>query len=349
MTGGLKRFTIALAGNFGPDRTEEKIQGWIAAHGGIFASDISSNVTHLVCSLKAYKQSVPTGGPSSEQGDILLELIRPVPVRKALDVETIKIVTFDWLEESLLDGNAKRAKPYLVRRVIRQRRVRKDARRFKRKQILRENGTSTPPPSLVGTNVREVAKFKQDCKSFQEHMQAGQVPWLCFRPRLISGFTEGYGIYRDEGGFPYNVTLARVDLATNTNERYHLKVGHLPTPIYPYYCPRRSRVRLDRPPTQQLQLFQTHEIPRRYACYTVYASRDGVSSGHVLAPPYSSFELALSQFEQFFKMKTYLDWRDRFEKVPNNIVGPDGKPLPPAFRYAIPNRWHDPRRPAVGW
>lgn len=44
-----------------------------------------------------------------------------------------------------------------------------------------------------------------------------------------SGQVENYHIYRDSTGFDYDVTLTRVDLANNRNERYQLRVSN-PSP-----------------------------------------------------------------------------------------------------------------------
>ena len=57
----LKKFTIAISGNFGEQRSIEQMKRWIQANGGTFAADISAEVTHLVCSKEHFKKSVATG------------------------------------------------------------------------------------------------------------------------------------------------------------------------------------------------------------------------------------------------------------------------------------------------
>ena len=48
-------------------------------------------------------------------------------------------------------------------------------------------------------------------------------------------FSNGYHIYRDSTTFAYDVTLARTNLVSNKNERYHLKVPSLPpSPLNPH-------------------------------------------------------------------------------------------------------------------
>lgn len=57
----LKRFTIAVTGNFGEQRSSEQMRKWIHANGGTFASDISPDVTHLVSSKEHFKKNVAMG------------------------------------------------------------------------------------------------------------------------------------------------------------------------------------------------------------------------------------------------------------------------------------------------
>lgn len=57
----LKRFTIAITGYFGEQRSLEQIRKWIHVNGGTVAHDVSSQVTHLVCSKKHFKKDVAMG------------------------------------------------------------------------------------------------------------------------------------------------------------------------------------------------------------------------------------------------------------------------------------------------
>lgn len=57
----LKHFTIAITGDFGERRSAEQIRKWIHVNGGTVAYDISSEVTHLVCSKKHFKENVAMG------------------------------------------------------------------------------------------------------------------------------------------------------------------------------------------------------------------------------------------------------------------------------------------------
>lgn len=45
-------------------KKNDKIKGWIEYNGGTFSREISSNVTHLIASPKAWKNKVPLGETS---------------------------------------------------------------------------------------------------------------------------------------------------------------------------------------------------------------------------------------------------------------------------------------------
>ena len=57
----LKNLTIAVTGHFGDQRSPQQIHQWIHANGAIVAHEISSNVTHLVCSKEHFKKNVAIG------------------------------------------------------------------------------------------------------------------------------------------------------------------------------------------------------------------------------------------------------------------------------------------------
>ena len=57
----LKKFTIAVSGDFGESRGHDKMKQWITRNGGKFTVDISPKVTHLICSKEHYKKAVTMG------------------------------------------------------------------------------------------------------------------------------------------------------------------------------------------------------------------------------------------------------------------------------------------------
>ena len=57
----LKRFSIAVTGDFGQQRSHEKLRQWIQVNGGTFAREINQDVTHLICSKEDYSKDVAMG------------------------------------------------------------------------------------------------------------------------------------------------------------------------------------------------------------------------------------------------------------------------------------------------
>ena len=61
-------------------------------------------------------------------------------VKQALNYRKIKIVNYDWLEDSLLDRSPKRPKDYLLRREVKALAKAKAKRRRVRKENLKQGG-----------------------------------------------------------------------------------------------------------------------------------------------------------------------------------------------------------------
>ncbi|MCJ1386901.1 hypothetical protein MMC17_010029 [Xylographa soralifera] len=263
MPNGFKKCIIALTGEF--DKPSEKVKKWIEIQGGQCTTKIGSNVTHLVCSEDHFKKSVSM-------------------VQQARKLKRCKIVSWDWLEDSLLAKRPLRTGDFLLKGQVKA----KAKVKATRKEIRDDNV------------MKGVGLFEKGCDEFKTKM-----------------YTDGYHIYRDSTGFSYDITLARSDLTTNTNARYFLKVSCFPysmnlsTPLYPYTLPRRSRVPLPAPRTQCVQLYESHISPSKYACFSSYSSPTAGIATHVLAPLGSSFSVAMDQFMHFFKLKTKLEWKER--------------------------------------
>ncbi|MCJ1425716.1 hypothetical protein MMC29_003616, partial [Sticta canariensis] len=167
----LKRFTIAVTGDFGPQRSHEKIRQWVEANGGTFASNITPKVTHLICSRQHFKRSVTM-------------------VREARTIDGLSIVTFDWLEDSLMKMYARKETGYFLHRQGRASAKAKKTKKTVRKQTIQKG----------------MKAFEKSCRDFQTEM-----------------FSDGYHVYHDSTTFAYDITLARANLISNQNERYHLK------------------------------------------------------------------------------------------------------------------------------
>ncbi|KAI9705109.1 MAG: hypothetical protein M1836_006892 [Candelina mexicana] len=252
----LENLTIAVTGEFGSPRTHENLKRWIKNNGGTFAEQIDGKVTHLICSMEHWKR-------------------QHTNVKEALRYSDIKIVSYDWLEDSLQSKRArKETKKYVMKSIATQRRTEKAGKR----RAVKEG----------------VKTFKKGCENAKTDL-----------------LSDNYHTYRDETGFDYDVVLARADLSRNINERHHLKVpffSSLSSPSQPS-----SRLLSSPPELTPTKLYESHAIPHLYCTYTRY-SRPGKSADQNLTPIGTLFDSCFAAFTKFFKSKTGLCWEERLDK-----------------------------------
>ena len=115
--------TIALSGDFGKERSHEKIKQWIEANGGTFTTKIDTNVTHLVCSRAHFKKKVAM-------------------VKEAKNIRGLHIVNWDWLEDSLLNGSRKHVGKYSMGRAIEKAAKTKAKKKAVRKRNIKQGGAN---------------------------------------------------------------------------------------------------------------------------------------------------------------------------------------------------------------
>lgn len=106
----------------------------------------------------------------------------------------------------------------------------------------------------------------------------------------IDLLTNNYHIYQDGTGFRYEVTLIKVEVSKNWNER------------------------------AVITLYESHLEPSTYACHFKSHNTLGLSDATPLANG-SNFETAMSRFKATFEEKTGIAWDDRFEKCERRKPG----------------------------
>ena len=91
----LARVVVCHSNDFGGKKNIQ-IQKWVVRHGGTFRKRLTSDVTHFISSEHAWKKYLPI-------------------VREARRQKKTRIVSLDWLEDSLLSKNRrpKDTTPYL--------------------------------------------------------------------------------------------------------------------------------------------------------------------------------------------------------------------------------------------
>ncbi|KAI9709830.1 MAG: hypothetical protein M1812_007622 [Candelaria pacifica] len=285
----LENLTLAITGEFGSARSHENLRRWIKNNGGAFAEQIDDQVTHLICSMDHWKK-------------------QHANVKEAMRYPDIKVVSYDWLEDSLHSKRArKETKKYMMKSILTQKRSEKAGKR---------------------------RAIKEGVKTFQKGCNDAKTDLLSTKKT-----TDNYHTYHDETGFGYDVVLARADLSKNINERHHLKVlpcpNHLPPspPPKPPFLPQ-SKL--------SMKLFESHAIPHLYCTYTRY-SRPGRSAGEDLTPIGSLFSPCFAAFTKFFKTKTGLRWEERLDK--KKVEGEVFTYSPPVLgrpRGRMPEGWKEP-------
>ncbi|KAK3077527.1 hypothetical protein LTS18_010004 [Coniosporium uncinatum] len=102
MKNPFKGFTIAVSGDFGAGRAEPNIRRWVENSGGKFTSKLTKDTTHLICTKEHWKKPVAA-------------------VTQALKQPEVMIVSYDWLEDSLMGRTHKKEGPYLWSRIEKER------------------------------------------------------------------------------------------------------------------------------------------------------------------------------------------------------------------------------------
>ncbi|KAI9843227.1 MAG: hypothetical protein M1838_002723 [Thelocarpon superellum] len=169
MKNPLRNLQIGLTGDFGAPRSHENMRRWIENNGGTFTDTVDKHTTHLISSWEAYKSKAPA-------------------VRKAVKLGgSLRIVSFDWLEDSLLRGACKRERQYLLST------LEKDKRKMDREKLKAEADAKL--------------RFDKGCNASEEEL-----------------LSSSYHVYCDATNFEYAVSLFRIDLQCNRNEHYHVKI-----------------------------------------------------------------------------------------------------------------------------
>ncbi|OKL64552.1 hypothetical protein UA08_00838 [Talaromyces atroroseus] len=288
----------------GTHEHSDKMPRWLKANGGIYSRNIDESVTHLIATESAVKANVDA---ASGKVDSLR-----TTVEKARSLK-IKIVTYDWLEDSLLSKTCKpkREGPYLWDRILRESKPKgvkkpenKEARQKKLKRLDSGNYPTRERERERNGNGTEfnITLFAE--KLLGELSQGARA--------IVSDMERlGYHLYVDDStGVSYSATLVRNTLVNDRSRKETFHTG----------------------------VYESNDMPHNYTTFVKY-TRAGASSKDMLAPK-GSLDSALFAFKKFFHMKTGLEWKGRFDdsKVPVSCgkEGDIGSSDQGWFRYERP-------------
>ncbi|KAL9059899.1 MAG: hypothetical protein Q9162_000969 [Coniocarpon cinnabarinum] len=157
----IKGRVVCITGDFGAKRTAADLKRWIESNGGQFCTGVSAHVTHLVCSKAAWKAQNPV-------------------VKAALKFARINIVSYDWLEDSLLEGRKQPEAPYLWTNL--------EKKRAEKNAKIKEDNQKYIDAK------QPVKSFVKGCSLASEDLHS-----------------DNYHIYQDDTTFAYHITLTRPD------------------------------------------------------------------------------------------------------------------------------------------
>ncbi|KAL5339905.1 hypothetical protein BJX70DRAFT_142715 [Aspergillus crustosus] len=271
-------------GDFGNETN--KIPRWIVANGGTYSTEITNSVTHLISTREAYVQN-------------------DLAVVEAKWLKNVRIVSYDWLSESLLLNNRipRKTTPYQWDAIF------KDEKQKRQAEKAASKGQTKPTHQqerkAEGLVKVATAKEKRDkLKSIKRKKKRGPVkskdPFDTKRRTPKAQATAAnYRLY-EAGGDLYSATLVRpTGSARNTNE------------------------------TIQLKIFETITSPRKYATH-IRVTCTGPSKTDFLAPLGSSLKAAQTAFKTYFKTQTGKDWENRLDgTTPPPKTNENGNREPP--------------------
>ncbi|KAI4124023.1 MAG: hypothetical protein LQ338_005012 [Usnochroma carphineum] len=272
----LTGLTIAATGDFGPCRSHDTLKRWVERNGGQWVTKMSEQVTHLICTKEDYRSKAPMGDWNPPKRVLtVIYILTSLSVKQALRLKLFTIVTYDWLEDSLM--RRFRLAPrgdYLVARAIKDAKKVKKAKKQTKKETIKKGGTDFHDPKLSPQSMPTcctVDSFKKECQDIQKQL-----------------FSDRYHVYRDSTFFAYDITLVRVNLLQNKSERYVLRL--CTTHDVPHY-------------------FATLLT---YHARNSDSDSNATPAKAVLAPIGSDWTTAFEAFTKAFKGKTGVEWEERF-------------------------------------
>lgn len=140
-----------------------------------------------------------------------------------------------------------------------------------------ESSSRTPNPSSTKSKSQPPESFKPPEPVIKK---------VVIKTDITIPEPENHHLYTDHQGYSYNVTLVRIHLADNTNERYILR------------------------------LYQSNSIPYTYALHQRYVKFKAAAEERVLCPIGSEWEQCYKELRNVFREYTGIVWEERHVEVP---------------------------------
>ncbi|GAB7340157.1 hypothetical protein MBLNU457_6635t1 [Dothideomycetes sp. NU457] len=277
-----KNCVITTAGRFPPQYTPEAFKRWIEARKGVHSTSLTEETTHVVVAADYWER----------QGGLVVQ---------ALKRNDVKIVSLDWLVNSLRDGRKHGMAQYewskLDKKPLKKSKH-KPASTKKRKaskghyanalldhtkQFAGSADASrdeTPAEEAV-VDGEDANAQKRVRKTFKRGAKTAKFDLL----------TDTHHVYQDNTGFRYEVVLTKLEISKNWTERAVVTV------------------------------YESNSTPHTYACHFKSNNSLGLPDAETPRALGANFDTAMSQFKIVFEEKTGIAWDDRFEKCARRTPG----------------------------
>ncbi|KAL4786348.1 hypothetical protein BJX76DRAFT_355253 [Aspergillus varians] len=274
-------------GNFGSNTS--KIPQWITANGGTYSKNISNEVTHLIATKESFEQNGPA-------------------VAEAKRLRTVKIVSYDWLADSLL---SKGRTPRLVKKYLWADILKREKKKGQREVGLAEKdqleGDQTERSVRKRGQTAEIKNPKlKSIKDKRKKRRPGKlfilsiIALLPLTPHFLANSTDP---------FDTKHRTAKAESIASNHRLYEAEgVTYSATLVRP------SNTAGNTKETVQIKVYETIEAPHTYATHLRFSHRGSSKTGF-LAPLYSSLDTAVVAFKNCFKAQTGKEWEDRLNEI----------------------------------
>lgn len=229
MGNGFRRVNACLAGDFGSK--SEQAKKWIEAHGGTLSKELHGKVTHLITTQNSYRRKISIG--IAFQGGNHAGSLTERSVQEAKKMKGVKIVSIDWLEDSLLHnkGRPKREGPYLftVSKTARKQALMQEKVKAGKSLV---NGALLPLYQSVSRGKDTSLKWNR-CTAPRRDPETPGKP-CNWRTKVVSKYCtctadtklciDGYHVFKDTANLVHSALLIRPTSTLKHKEKHTLKV-----------------------------------------------------------------------------------------------------------------------------
>ncbi|KAF2721914.1 hypothetical protein K431DRAFT_312109 [Polychaeton citri CBS 116435] len=300
----LEIVTLQPSQDYKSDWSLDKLKGWIKHAAGKHQQKLTDKATHLVVSREAWEKRLDIVQRALQTNQYNQEDGRS---------QRIKIVSWDWLDDSLVKKVRRPEGPYDFEKMER----RQQHESWNTEKAAGRQQNLVDGPNNVAGLMREVFR-KETERPFteQERMTMEEEDKASMRERLriqkeqktevellrrqfreehhsvfLKGvkrardelMTENYHIYQDSTGFKYEVALTKVLAQQNRNERIILTI------------------------------YESNSLPHTYAMNTLRAGTGKTPETNTVVAVGSTYELAFLCFRKIFSDFIGIEWDDRIE------------------------------------